>query len=495
MKRYSIFFILLLISSSLSAQNSSDALRYSRIFYGGSARFQGLGGAFGAVGADFSVTATNPAGIGLFKSAEFSFSPNLFIDHSVSDYNGITGIDNKGNFGLGNLGMVFTIPSGAANGGGFRNFNIAFGVNRQNDFNRKVFMEGYNTKSSILTDFSNVLNSVPGGISPDMVSTQYPFDAGLAYDTYLIYHDSASNSYLCDFDAAPAGSRSIYQSKSVSTYGSINEISISFGANYDDKLYLGATIGIPFIRYYENSRYREISNDTSIHFFHSLTYNQHVETHGTGINLKVGAIYRPANWVRIGAAIHTPTYYGNMQDIWNSQMTSQLEFTKGIIETTTKDSPIGNYDYQMVTPFRAIGSVAFIVGSYGLVSAEYEYVNYNQTRFYDSTSGYSDLNKEIKAKYASPVNVRAGTEWRIQNFRVRGGFGYYGSPYQSGVKTGEKYLVSGGIGYRGKYFFCDLAYVWSQTKDDYYFYDPSLVNPSKNIYTDNSVVATIGVRF
>jgi hypothetical protein len=488
MKRLTLILFSFLIYSSLTAQNSSDALRYSRIFYDGSARFQGLAGAFGAVGADFSVTATNPAGIGLYKSAEFTFSPSLFINHSSAEYNGNTSVDNKGNFGMGSVGFLFTIP-GNANSGLFRSFTVAFGVNRQNDFNRRVYMQGMNNSSSILTDFTNTLNSVPGGISPDMISTQFPFDAGLAYNSYLIFNDSASNSYLSDFDVAPTNHRSVYQTKLVTTKGSINEMDISVGTNIRDVLYIGATIGIPFIRYYENSEYTEVSNDTSIHYFRSLVYDQYLETHGTGINFKLGVIYRPANWVRIGAAIHTPTYYGNMRDNWNSQMQSKLTFID-----TTAYSPLGSYDYQMVTPFRAIGSIAFIAGSYGLVSAEYEYVNYNQARFYDSRSGYSDLNKEIKAKYASPVNVRIGTEWRIQDFRIRGGFGYYGSPYQTGI-SGERYLISGGLGYRGKYFFCDLAYIWSQTKDDYYFYDSSLVNPSSNTYIDHTMVATIGVRF
>jgi hypothetical protein len=195
----------------------------------------------------------------------------------------------------------------------------------------------------------------------------------------------------------------------------------------------------------------------------------------------------------LGAAIHTPTYYFSMRDNWNSMMTSELGYED--VTYYYDESPLGEYRYHMATPFRAIGSIAFIVGSYGLVTAEYEYVNYNQARFYDSESGYSDLNEEIKGKYTSPVNVRAGTEWRIQNFRVRGGFGYYGSPYEAGNKRGEKFLFSGGAGYRGKYFFCDLAFIWSQTKDDYYFYDPALTNPSRNIYTTNTIVTTFGVRF
>jgi hypothetical protein len=493
MKRLIISLVIILSGNLILAQNSTDALRYSQIFYGGSARFQGMSGAFGAVGADFSVTATNPAGIGLYRSFEISFSPSTFVNHSVTNFYDGSATDNKAMFALGDFGFVFTIPTHS--GSGLNRFNVAFGVNRQSDFNNRFYIEGTNKKSSMLMDYTHTLNNNPG-LGPD----DYPFDIGLAYNTDLIFYDSAARAYQSDFERAPANSRSIYQTKMVTTHGSVNEFDMSVATNFEDKVYIGATFGIPFLRYYETSQYEEFRNDTSIHYFRSLTYNQYIETHGTGFNFKLGVIYRPANWVRIGAAIHTPTYYAFMRDYWNSDMTSVLNFYTNSNDPSRdtvayQSSPLGNYDYQMATPFRAIGSIAFIIGSYGLISGEYEYVNYNQARFYDSGTGYSEINDNIKSKYKSPVIVRAGTEWRIMDFRVRGGFGYWGSPFANGSNSGEKYQVSGGIGYRSKYFFCDLSYVWSQTKSDYYLYDPSLVDPSKNDYYGNTIVATFGVRF
>ena len=286
----------------------------------------------------------------------------------------------------------------------------------------------------------------------------------------------------------------VNQQKIVSSSGSINEFDISAGGNYNDKLYFGITIGIPFIRYFESSIYTETSTDPSIPYFRSLADYQYLQTTGTGVNFKAGLIYRPVAWFRIGAAIHTPTYYGNMKDSWNSSMTSV--FKDSTQWNRTIYSPLGYYDYQMATPFRAIGSLAFTIGNYGLISAEYEYVNYNQARFYSGdTSNFSSVNSEIKSSYTSPVNVRFGTEWRIDHFRVRGGFGYYGTPYKSGSSTGEQFVISGGIGYRAKYWFFDAGYSWTQMKSDYYFYDPTLVNPSHNTLYSNNIFATFGVRF
>jgi len=448
-----------------------------------------MAGAFGAVGADFSALSTNPGGIGMFKSTEFTITPDLWLANSSADYNGMTSDDHKINFALGNIGVVFTInPYKKDKSGGFQNFNIGFGLNRENNFNTKVFIKGPNDKSSLMTSFTNVLNNYPGGISPDMISTMYPFDIGPAFDANLIYYDPQSKQYLSD---APIGG--VNQQKTVSTSGSINEFDISLGGNYNDKFYFGGTIGIPVIRYYESSSYIETRVDPSIPHFRSLTYNQYLQTDGTGINLKIGVIYRPVPWFRIGAAIHTPTYFSNMKDSWNSSISSV--FSDSTQWNATINSPMGQYNYEMTTPFRAIGSVAFLLGNFGLISAEYEYVNYNQARFYSGdTSSFTDVNSQIKNSYTSPVNVRVGTEWRIKNLRLRAGVGYYGSPYKSGINTGEQLVISGGLGYRAKHFFVDAGYSWSQMKENYYLYDPAFVNPSSNTWNNSNISLTFGIR-
>jgi hypothetical protein len=486
MKKLLIVSCLWILTLPAHPQNASDALRYSRIFYGGTARFQGLGSAMGAVGADFSIASTNPAGLGLYKSFEMTISPSFRIGDTRSDYNGTTSSDNKVNFNLGDFGTVFPINMKKDDHSrGIMNLTFAIGVNRQNDYNNRVYINGLNNSSSMLTQFINTLNDQH--VPASQIDNLYPFDIGPAYDANLIFFDSLQNRFMCD---APNGG--VYQKMSITSYGSVNEFVMSFAGNFSDKLYFGATLGIPYIRYFESSTYQEIKSDTAIHYFRTLIYDQVLQTRGTGVNFKVGLIYRPANWVRIGAAIHTPTFYGNMHDSWSSAMSATFDDPTW---NNTQYSPQGDYDYQLTTPFRAIGSVAFIVGPYGLISAEYEYVNYNQARFHDTNDSYGDVNQTIQDSYKAPLNLRFGTEWRIWNFRVRGGFGYYGSPYKNGLNDGKCLQASGGFGYRGRNIFADIAYVWTQTKSDYYLYDPSLVNPASLNSQTYSAVFTFGVHF
>ena len=104
-----IIVIFTLFVSDTFSQSAEDALRFSRIFYSGTARFNGLSGAFGAVGADFSTLATNPAGIGLYKKSEMTFTIAPTDAYASSTYNGITSTDYRLNFGIGNFGVVFNI--------------------------------------------------------------------------------------------------------------------------------------------------------------------------------------------------------------------------------------------------------------------------------------------------------------------------------------------------------------------------------------------------
>ena len=70
-----IFLILVLIFSDQAFnQNISDGLNYSSNSIEGTARFNSMSGAFGALGGDLSAIAVNPAGSAVFNNGHFSLS-------------------------------------------------------------------------------------------------------------------------------------------------------------------------------------------------------------------------------------------------------------------------------------------------------------------------------------------------------------------------------------------------------------------------------------
>ena len=73
MKRISTFIVVLACTFA-SAQTIDDVLRYSTEDLQGTARFQAMGGAFGALGGDLSALNINPAGSAVFNFSEIGFT-------------------------------------------------------------------------------------------------------------------------------------------------------------------------------------------------------------------------------------------------------------------------------------------------------------------------------------------------------------------------------------------------------------------------------------
>ncbi|MHC1708360.1 MAG: OmpP1/FadL family transporter [Bacteroidales bacterium] len=487
MKRYmSIVAVLMAVTINLSAQNEDDALRYSYLTFGGTARSMGVGGAFGALGADFSTLSTNPAGIGLYKQSEFTFSPSLYVGKTSSIYQGKSMDDLRYNFNLGNLGMVLSFPAHqSATTSGWKNVQFGLGINRTNNFNNRMVIDGNNTASSMLDAWT----VDAGGQNYDNLSR---FDLGLAFDTWLL--DTIAGDPYHYKNAAPAGG--VMQRKSVNEWGSMNEWVMSLGANYNDKFYIGATMGFPFLKYSLESSYSEtaLASDIAFEQFRKFTYNENLVTEGSGFNFKFGMIFKPVDFIRIGASIHTPTYFYNMSDTYSSVVKS--EFDNG--DSFKEESPEGKYDYKLNTPMRATGSIAFIIGKFGLLSADYEFVDYSESRFRSKDADvYFEVNDAIRMKYTATSNIRLGTEWRYNQFNFRGGYALYGSPFKSDINDAARTSYTFGIGIRETDYFLDFAYIFTQSKQDYYLYSNTNVplNPAYNETTNQNFIMTLGFKF
>lgn len=483
-----IFVIIILASATLAgiAQNENDALRYSRLSYGGTARFMGLGGAFGALGADFSTLSQNPAGLGLYRKSEFSITPQLNTFSTDAEFFGQKNSDNKYSFSLGNVGLVMNLNLGGNRESSFLKYiNLGFGMNRIENFNNRMILSGFNNQSSLLTQYMYQANNNGNTLSANQLDE---FGSLLAYKTDLLVYDSSANEYWVD---APDGG--ILQKKVTETWGTINEMVLSAGANFGEKLYLGATVGFPYIRYEEDSRLSETDSEGNIGYFKSFTKRDHLDTRGSGINLKLGVIYRPVDFLRLGFAVHTPTNYNDMTDEWYSTVTSEFDNGKSFSET----SQTGRFNYKLSTPLRLMGNMAFIIGQNGLISADYEYLDYSTARLRSGAYDFFNENDIIRTNLAPAHNVRIGAEWKYQILSLRGGFGYYGSPYVSGLNKndGSKKTLSCGIGIHEQGYFVDLSYVHAWMSDDYYLYDASLVPPATTTVKQNYFSVTLGFRY
>lgn len=487
MKKSFILSIWLSIAISTMAQNETDALRFSQVYYQGTARSMSMGGAFGAIGADFSSLSMNPAGIGLYRTNEFTLSPTIYNSKTESTYNGMYGDDLRSNFSLGNMGVVLTnkIDDGSS-ASPWKYYQFGFGMNRTNAFHNRHFIQGDNPDHSKVDVYlDRVWNTDPSDIED-----QFPYDLYPAWYVYLLDTVRDGNGNLVYTRPVPQGG--IRQFETQNTWGSTNEWLFSAGANLSDKVFVGATFGIPYTRFFRETIYTEKDVNDDYAGFDEWSYTETVETRGAGINLKVGVIAWPVDWLRIGAAVHTPTYYAEMQDIWYSSVEAKLE-----PDYNKKSSPTGEYLYDISTPMRAIGSAAVIFGKYGLLSADYEYVNYSKMRLRAPDYNFTSENQNIKDYYTSTYNLRLGTEWRLDQFSLRGGYALYGSPYADDLNDGKRSNVTFGIGYNEKNFSLDLAYINGSMNQNYYLYTSEnySTNATEQKQKINQFVLTTRFRF
>lgn len=449
----------MLVASSLYAQNDADALRFSMFNYGSTARSLGMGNSFGALGADFSSMAINPAGIGLYRRSEFSISPQFSNRGIDAKYIGQENTDNYFKFAFGNLGLVL---AKSKNGGkdGWKGVQFAVGYNRTNDFSGRYIAEAGNGRSSLLDSWLEDVN----GIAPDNIPNAYPFDVDLAWQTFLI--DTASfNGDLFYFSALPyAGA---LQRKTVETRGGAGEWDFTFGGNYNDELYVGFTLGACNLRYVEESTWQEEDNKDTIPFFTNYTFNTNLNTTGSGVNVKFGLIYRPSDFFRLGIALHSPTWY-NLTDEYATSIQADLQ--DGV--NRTYDGPVFiPFQYNVTTPFRAVGSAAFLFAKQGAINIDYELVDYSMARIRPDdrsfVSDFTPVNRAIRNKYTISHNVRAGFEWRYEELRFRAGGFYSTSPFEKQIRGSGKtdlsrYGLTGGFGFRNDRYFFDAAYAWSR---------------------------------
>jgi len=484
--------IAILITASLSAtgQNEVDALRYSQVTFGGTARFNSLGGAFGALGGDLSVTSVNPAGLSIYRASEFSFTPAIYTHTTSSTHYGNTAEDGKINMNLGNIGVVFTdMKLGGFSGWEGTSFAITY--NSHNNFHNRRSISGVNSTSSLLDHYARQVN----GLNPTDVYDTDPFGSSLAWNTFLL---NPINSVDTTTYIGVVGNGGAEQRKYTLQRGGLSEFDIALSGNYNNKFYIGGTLGFPLLDYTEESSYTETDISDTISYFKSFTLNESLHTSGSGFNFKLGMIFRPIDWMRIGGAVHTPTYW-KLHDNYNSDMSAQFDSVP--IWSTTNDknysasSPQGAYDYRLYTPWRLIGSMAFIIKKQGLFSVDYELVDYSSARLRGELGGFDLQNAAIDQKYIHATNIKLGTEWRFQPFSIRGGYALYGSPYSNELNDGSRENYSLGFGIRDEGFYIDFAYILSKVSEDYYLYSGDLTEATQTTLTAHAFQTTLGFRF
>jgi hypothetical protein len=488
---------ILLISCSVFAQDLTDVLRYSNYKISGTARSTAMGNAFGALGGDFSSLSINPAGVAVYRSGEFTFTPSVGKTSVDGTFLGNTINDSKYNVNINNIGYVGTIPTGENSESGLVSLSFGLGFNRLGSFSMSMLAEGANSNHSILDYFTNNVNN------PVINSDDFdPYYERLAWDTYLLNYDDQNKEYFNDITDNHFGES---QRKSTNRKGYINEYLISAGANFNHKFYVGGTLGIHEVIFKENANLYEWDEKNNIPYFNELNFDTDLKITGNGFNLKLGFIYKPVDNLRLGFAVHSPTFY-KFNEVYDHRMSSSITYLEdGKTEKySAQPDKEGVYDYEIETPLKMILSGAYVVGKSGLISVDYEIVDYSTAKLKNGGDNYDfySENATIKNAYKTVGNLHIGGEYRVnKNFSLRAGYENFPSVYKSTYQAAQNpnakanySTVSGGFGFKQGNFFLDAA-VKRIINEEYLKLYPGSINMADYNSTQNNVILTLGYKF
>ena len=463
---------LLLGSGSMFAQGEMDAYKFSQYDLNGTARYLSMGGAFGALGGDISAMRTNPAGLAIYRSSEIVTTVSLSSIKTKTDWLGIEMDDKKTRFNFDNIAYVGYFPTG--NDEGVIGWNVGFSYNRVKNFNRQYRMgrgAGGNSITDYLAGYANLGIDLTTGnklTGNDLWSTDTynPYISQdwlptLAFNSGLIDSDNRSQagnffSTFGYFDDEHQWQPLEVQAADmlVSEKGAIDKYDFSFATNISNRFFIGATVSVADIDYSTSSIYDEDfgyfnAEAENVGFRDHLYWDNYSSMNGTGYSFNLGVIARPTDFLRLGVAYNSPTWY-KITNYYSAEAGAFVfDYFKERQNPVAPNNPDMDWEaktptdfyteYKLRTPDKWIFSAAAILGQNALISVDYELTNYKSMHLQDR-DGYDQEgdNSLIKRDFRTSGMLKVGAEYKVTpQFAIRVGGAWQNSPSQDHMKYSE----------------------------------------------------------
>jgi long-subunit fatty acid transport protein len=482
MKKYLVSLLALCLCGGLFAQGEMDAIRLSSGDLRGTARGQAMGGAFGALGGDVTGIGINPAGLAVYRSSEVNLTMALNAANMKTNWQNTINQNSKTKFEFNNVSYVGYYPTGNETA---PVLNFSFSYNRLKNFDRRYSASGQGMKTSL----SDYIAAITKGVHyKDMnqsdkydpyANRSIPWLSTLGWLGFFINEDpKAENAYTGLFSG-----EAVAPQLNVHERGHIETFDLSLATQFMDVLYLGMTVGFTDINYDMTSSYSEnFLHGGDIHLRNTFL------TEGSGYQFTLGGIWRPADFLRLGASFHSPVWY-TLTDEYQGYTNANYAGVEPNAWAKTPDQ--AKTFYRFHTPYSWVFSAAGIIGTKAIVSLDYEWKDYRKMKLLDNQgSPKQDANNFINADFKAASTLRAGLEYRIDpQLSARLGYSYAQNPYEKTFRNGGReamivgtvphYTLDGdtqsftaGIGYRfTPNFYIDAAFVY-QTQEGSLYYFP-----------------------
>ncbi|MEO0570356.1 MAG: aromatic hydrocarbon degradation protein [Bacteroidota bacterium] len=454
----------------VNAQNINDVLRYSIQEGQGTARFQAMGGAFGALGGDLSSLNANPAGSSVFNYSQFAVTGSNYNRNNDALYGSSTRNSETNSLELNQVGGVFVFKSSDSP---WKKIALAINYDMVENFDNEFIASG-NSTEGIDNYFLNFAQGVPFGnlLLNDnefleegylRVGEQQGFgdqQAFLGFFGGLIdpadVTDANGTEYLSN-----ALYNNVNQTYIQTTNGFNNKFTLNFSGQYQKSLHIGASLNFHSILYERLTTLDEsgYNVDSPIQF---TTFDNFLRTEGEGFSFSVGAIARLNESIRIGGSYQSPTWY-RLRDDTSQRINSDLADN----DINFIDFNIVNLfeEYRIQTPGKVTGSAAIVFGKDGLLSFDYGYQDFSQAELRPTSDpAFAAENDFIASQLGAVNSYRFGGEYRVERVSLRGGYRIEESPYEDSDLIGDLEGFSGGIGYDFGGSRLDLAF--SRTEQD-----------------------------
>jgi hypothetical protein len=486
MKR-NIIFILVLICASVNSQNIEDVLRYSIENTHGTTRFQGLSGAFGALGGDLSALNINPAGSAVFNNSQFTMTGTNYNRNNDATYFGTTNNTRLNSFKINQVGGVMVFKNYDKNSD-WKKYSLAFNYDLVNNFSNQFFAAG-NSNEGIDNYFLAFAQGQPLGPlfvqDGELIEEAYldigssigfgPQQAFLGFQAGVIDpvdFDDDNTQYISNADY-----NTVNQEFLQSTRGYNSKFTMNFGSQYKDFLYMGASLNFHSIYYEKYTQLSERGYNTAseIQF---INFDNLLVSRGNAFSFNLGLIAKLNKYVRLGASYQSATWYDLRDDL---------------AQRINSDSPVRNEDitfidfnivnlfpsYKVKTPGKFNGSMALVFGPNGLLSFDYSYQDMSNAELRPtSDASFATVNSEIGRELRAVSTFRVGGEYRIKQLSLRGGYRYEQTPYANKITIGDLNGFSAGIGYNFGGSRLDFTYSRSERDGNVQLVDVGITTPA-----------------
>jgi hypothetical protein len=400
-----------------------------------------------AIANGFGSFIDNPASVALITDTYFSIG---YLSNHAENTNTFKNVSSTIDGQLGrfsNIGLIYSAPTEQGSlvfGGGYT-------VN--NSINRNNLLAAQNSTSTITDVFKE-----SGSSYNDIAFETYAIDYADVQQTQL------ESIFRIGFE--PGTFPGIYQDVEVIQTSSIGELSLFAATEFQQNLFLGASIAVVSGTHNYSRNFFELDsedaydgdflfadengqNGTDIH---SVLLTDDIDSDVLGTSIRVGGLYKVLPNLNVGVSYAfankyfiTEDYYARIRTTFDDNSTSEDDFE-------------GDFTYEVRRPAQLNLGIA-LDDIYGFTfSGSVELIDYSSTELtltsdadlsFEEISALRDdetvINNQIANDYNNVTNLKGGIKYLTKNgYELRAGVAYL--PGKSNIYDADRSIFSGGIG-------------------------------------------------